>query len=225
MPKLENWSKVPDSDLNTREKYGWFNDHNKGKYVFVRETSTDIDGNRFYDVVITPSEFENEIYDTFDTLEEARKEAVNWMDDNPLMDTPDELEVHIGDEVLTEQEATERIREMFTDFKEENKSFNFNARVKDTEGFEAVILVDFGIEDYEEDAYYVGSVTARFESNPSDDHEELAQSEAFYTAQSIVDDGASVIDDAQRYPEWEMFEREDMLDSQRTIAWNMDNMS
>lgn len=237
MPELEYWKRdqdfegteidVPDTTVEQPVVMAW--SHVQDSYaqvLIVRRDDRDGSYNVWFEDPTgeRPTGEHNLLKKGISSKDDARSYAVDWMEDHAMFDAPDQLEVRISDdEVLTQSEAEDRIRDMFRDFKENNESFTFDALVVDPEGYRAVVLVDFGIEDYEEDAYYVGNVSARFEENPTDSHEELAQSEAFYTAQQIIDEGASVVGD--RRGTYDMMETEDGLEANRPIMFNPDNMS
>jgi hypothetical protein len=126
-------------------------------------------------------------------------------------------------------DAKKACRGHFEKFKGENKPFNFQVTVKDANGFTASILLDFSIEDYQNNAYYVGYVSAYKHKQPTDDEEEIRMSSAFCDAMEILEAGARVVDERGHYgmrpefitsdtPNGELFE------ASYTIVYNEDNL-
>jgi hypothetical protein len=92
------------------------------------------------------------------------------------------------------EDAEDRLFEQLKDFHENNEQFNFNEGIIDEQGFEAVILVDFGIEDMADGGgSYVGTVSAKINSQPVDDSDEIRDSRAFLTATNLLDEAVRAL--------------------------------
>jgi len=78
MPKIENWSKVEPTRLQGA-KAQWENDSESGQDVFIES------GGGIYPVIFQDRQRRERmtIAARPETLEEARKKAVEWMKDNP----------------------------------------------------------------------------------------------------------------------------------------------
>lgn len=63
------------------------------------------------------------------------------------------------------EEFEEKLTEKLTAFMEQNEQFNVQGSWTGDDGVTVSVLVDFGIQDRDDGDYYVGSVSARFESN------------------------------------------------------------
>jgi len=120
-------------------------------------------------------------------------------------------------------EATKLLGDYLEDFQNNNKQFNFQGTVIDKDGNKATFLVDFGIEDNEEDYYYVASISGKTKNNkPFDDWTNI---EAFLTASEIIENGVESLDYEQGYMEWDtggtdMFEpNKGMFDATIPIIW------
>lgn len=73
MPKIPNWSRKRSAEDNPATVYHWEND-NSGNFVLVE---TAVDGGYVLSI------YQAKIVKDFDSKEKARKEAVNWMENNP----------------------------------------------------------------------------------------------------------------------------------------------
>lgn len=96
----------------------------------------------------------------------------------------------------------DELKEEFRKFRNKNESFVWEANVTDKEGYEATILVDFIIANYEKDKYGMAWVSAYGENNPTNDEEEIRNSEAFEDASEIIEEASrEIIEDS--YPDCE----------------------
>jgi len=76
--------------------------------------------------------------------------------------------------VQSPQEFENELRKALKKFMEENNSFNVQGSWTGEDGVTVSVLVDFGVEDRDQGAYYVGSVSARYDDNLEKLHEEGA---------------------------------------------------
>lgn len=109
---------------------------------------------------------------------------------------------HVTDYTTEEeyQQMLSTLRTQFKEFEEENESFHFNEKIVDKQGNEAIILVDFGIEDYYEGYYYPASVNGHTYHHRPYEHPE--QIPAFDKAMALVEKASRPIR-VNRKERWE----------------------
>lgn len=82
-------------------------------------------------------------------------------------------------------QAEKMLKKKFSDFDEDGETFFFEETVHGTDGFTAVISVDWATE-FSEDFAGVANVIAFKEDQPSTDMEEVKESDAVMTAENII---------------------------------------
>lgn len=65
----------------------------------------------------------------------------------------------------TPQELQETLKTKLTEFMEENKAFNVQCRYTDDDGITATAIIDFGIQDRDDNGYYVADISSQFRNN------------------------------------------------------------
>lgn len=119
--------------------------------------------------------------------------------------------------------AQRELEENFEEFMRDNEQFHFEKVVADDDGYRAVVMVDWGIAE-NTDGYAMANVLARKEDQPSQDEEDIHMSEAFYTAQDIIDSAASVLPNAETRTTWDLQDSPEAADGSRPIMIEPDNI-
>lgn len=204
MTKIPNWSRADGKYSNSDIIMAWEHDHITQR-VFI-EKRENRRGQTFYSIQQQnfPNGFDGHGYieesenSDWDTREEAVDNARTQLQANPegmtvtnlstrtLEDLPRKEPAKTTTEKYASPDQTEKmLKKKFSDFEDDHETFFFEEEIHGSDGYEAVISVDWATE-WEDDFVGVANVLVFKEDQPSTDLEEVKESDAVLTAENII---------------------------------------